>query len=85
MVSLLLGLIVCILLFGPLGVAVFAGVLICIFPCYLMKTILGCIKKCRRKHKVVVETQQEKVTLVYKDGRWIPTVGNHDPSDWRNQ
>ena len=72
MVLLLLGLIACILLFGPFGVAVFAGIMICIFPFYLMKVILGTIKRHRRKHKVVVETQRGKVTLLFKDGKWIP-------------
>jgi hypothetical protein len=72
MVPLLLGLIACILLFGPLGVGVFAGIMICIFPFCLIKMTVGCIKKHRRKHKVVVETQRGKVTLLYKDGKWIP-------------
>ena len=72
MVPLLLGLIACILLFGPFGVGVFAGIMICIFPFYLMKIILDCIKKHRRKHKVVVETRRGKVTLLFKDGKWMP-------------
>jgi hypothetical protein len=72
MLPLLLGLIACILLFGPLGVGVFAGIMICIFPFCLIKMTVGCIKKHRRKHKVVVETQRGKVTLLYKDGKWIP-------------
>lgn len=72
MVPLLLGLIACILLFGPFGVGVFAGIMICIFPFCLMKIILGCIKKHRRRHKVVVETQRGKVILLFKDGKWIP-------------
>ncbi len=78
MVPLLLGLIACILLFGPFGVAVFAGIMICIFPFYLIKIILDSIKKHRRKPKVIVETQRGKVTLLYKDGRWIPVCGNHE-------
>jgi hypothetical protein len=73
MVPLLLGLIACILLFGLFGVAVFAGIMTCIFPFYIMKITLDCIMKHRRKHKVVVETQRGKVTLLFKDGRWIPT------------
>ena len=72
MVALLLCLIACILLFGPLGLGVFAGIMVCIFPFALTKTILGCIKKHRRKHKVVVETQKGKVTLLFKDGKWTP-------------
>ncbi len=70
MVPLLLGLIACILLFGPFGAGVFAGIMICIFPLCLMKTIFGSIKKCRRRHKVVVEAQRGKVTLLFKDGKW---------------
>lgn len=60
------------LLFGHFGLGVFAGIMVCIFPFYLMKIILGCIKKHRRKHRVVVETQRGKVTLLFKGGRWIP-------------
>ena len=72
MAPLLLGLIACILLYGPLGLGVFAGMMICIFPFCLMKIILGYIKRHRRKHKVIVETQRGKVTLLYRDGKWIP-------------
>ncbi len=72
MVPVLLGLIACILLFGPLGLGAFAGIMICIFPFYLMKIILDYIKKHRRKRKVLVETQRGKVTLICKDGKWIP-------------
>ena len=72
MVPLLLGLIACVLLFGPFGIGVFAGMMVCISPFYLMKIILDCIKRLRRKHKVVVETQRGKVTLLHKDGKWIP-------------
>ena len=72
MVSLLLGLIAWLLLFGPFGVGVFAGIMICILPIFLMKISLGCIRKRRRKDKVVVETQRGKVTLLYKDGKWTP-------------
>ncbi len=71
MVPLLLGLIACILLFGPLGLGVFAGIMVCLFPFYLIKIILDCIKKHRRKHKVVAKTQRGKVTLLFKDGKWI--------------
>ena len=71
MVSLLLGLIACILLFGPFGIGVFAGIMICIFPFCLMKIILGTIMKHRRKDKVVVMTQRGEVTLSYKDGKWV--------------
>jgi hypothetical protein len=72
MVPLLLGLIACILLFGPLGLGVFAGVMIFIFPICLMKIVLSTFKKYQRRHKVVVETQRGKVTLLFKDGKWIP-------------
>jgi hypothetical protein len=72
MVALLLGLIACVLLFGPIGLVVFMGIMICIMPIWLMKIILGSIKKLRRKHKVVMETQRGKVTLLYKDGKWTP-------------
>ena len=71
MVSLLLGLIACILLFGPFGIGVFAGIMICILPIYLTKIILGYIKNHWRKHKVVVETQRGIATLLYRDGRWV--------------
>ncbi len=72
MVALLLALIACILLFGPIGLGVFAGIMICVLPIYLTKmTVLHC-RKHWRKHKVVAETQRGKVTLFYKDGKWIP-------------
>ena len=88
MVTLLLGLIACILLFGPFGLVVFTGIMICILPIYLvyhfMRMILDHRKKYRRKHKVVVETQRGKVTLLYKDGK----MGGCRPEtkkllDWR--
>ncbi len=73
MVALLLGLIACILLFGPFGLGVFAGIMICILPFYIVlhftKMILGHGMKHRRKDKVVVETQRGRVTLLYKDGK----------------
>jgi hypothetical protein len=72
MVTLLLSLIACILLFGPIGLGVFAGIMISILPIYFTRTILGHTKKHRRKDKVVVETQRGKVTLLYKDGKWVP-------------
>ena len=72
MVPPLLGLIACILLFSPFGIGVFAGIMVCIFPFCLMKIILDCIKKHRRKHTMVVETQRGKVTLLFKGGKWIP-------------
>jgi hypothetical protein len=75
MVALLLGLIACILLFGPIGLGVFAGIMICILPFYIVlyftKMILGHEMKHRRKDKVVVETQRGKVTLLHRDGRWV--------------
>ena len=70
--ALLLGLIACILLLGPIGLGVFAGIMICILPIYFMKIILGYGRRHRRKDKVVVETQRGKVILLYKDGKWIP-------------
>jgi len=72
MAALLLGLIACILLFGPIGLGVFAGMMICILPFYFISMIVGHLRKHRRKDKVVIETQRGKVTLLYKDGRWIP-------------
>ncbi len=73
MVPLLLGLIACILLFGPFGLGIFAGIVLCTFPLYLMKMILTCIKRHRQRHKVVVETQRGKVTLLFKDCKRTPT------------
>ena len=76
MVALLFGLIACILLFGPIGLGVFAGIMICILPIYFvfhsMRMIIRHRKNHRRKDKVVVETQRGKVTLLYKDGKWMP-------------
>ena len=76
MVPLLLGLIAYILLFGPIGLGVFVAIMICILPfcifLYFTRTIFGHGMKHRRKDKVVVETQRGKVTLLYKDGKWIP-------------
>jgi hypothetical protein len=75
MAALLLGLIACILLSGPFGLVVFTGITICILPIYLvyhfMRMILNHRKRYRRKHKVVVQTQRGKVTLLYKDGKWV--------------
>jgi hypothetical protein len=72
MVTLLLGLIACVLLFGPIGLGVFAGIMICILPIYFTRMIVGHGRKHRRKDKVVVETQRGKVTPLYKDGKWLP-------------
>jgi hypothetical protein len=72
MVALLLGIIACILLFGPIGLGVFAGIMICILSIYFTRMIVGYGRKHRRRDKVVVQTQRGKVTLLYKDGKWIP-------------
>ena len=72
MAALLLGLIACILLFGPIGLGVFAGIIISILPIYFTRMIVGHCRKHRRKDKVVMETQRGKVTLLYNDGKWIP-------------
>ena len=81
MVPLLLGLIACILLFGPAGLGVFAVIMTCFLPVYIVlcftRMILGHGTKHRRKDNVVVETQRGKVTLLYKDGRWV--VDNQKP------
>jgi hypothetical protein len=81
MVSLLLGLIACILLFGPIGLGVFAAIMTCFLPLYIVlyftRMIFGHGEKHRRKDKVVVETQWGKVTLLYKDGKWV--VDNQKP------
>ena len=75
MVTLLLCLIVCILLFGPFGLGVFAGLMTYILPVYfflyLLKMIIDHRKKSRCKDKVVVDTQQGKVTLICKNGKWV--------------
>ena len=72
MVSLLLGLIACILLFGPLGLGVFAGIVLFILPIHFTRMIVEHSKKHWRKDKVVVQTQRGKVTLLYKEGKWTP-------------
>ena len=81
MVALLLGLIACILLFGPVGFGVFAVIMICFLPFYIVhcfaRMICGHGRKHRRKDKVVVETQRGKVTLLYQDGRWV--IDNQKP------
>ena len=81
MVALLLGLIACILLFGPIGLAAFAVIMTCFLPFYIVlyftRMIFGHGRKHGRKDKVVVETQRGKVTLLYKDGRWV--VDNQKP------
>jgi len=81
MESLLLGLIACILLFGPVGLGVFAVIMTCFLPVYIVlcftRMIFGHGRKHRRKDKVVVEPQRGKVTLLYKDGRWV--VDNQKP------
>jgi hypothetical protein len=81
MVALLLGLIACILLFGPIGLGVFAVIMICFLPfCivrYFTRMIFGHKRKYHRRDKVVMETQRGKVTLLYKDGRWV--VDNQKP------
>ena len=75
MVTFLLGLIACILLFGPVGLGVFAGIMIGILPFYIVlyftRIIVGHGRKHRQKEKVVLETQRGKVTLIYKDGKWV--------------
>ena len=71
MVALLLGFIACILLFGSAGLGVFAVITICILPIYFIKIILGYGRRHWPKDKVVVETQRGKVTLLYRDGRWV--------------
>jgi hypothetical protein len=81
MVSLLLGLIACILLFGPIGLVVFAVIMICFLPFYIVlcftRMICGHGMRHRPKDNVVAETQRVKVTLLYKDGRWV--VDNQKP------
>jgi hypothetical protein len=81
MESLLLGLIACILLFGPIGLGVFAVIMTCFLPFYIVhcfaRIIFGHGRKHRRKDKVVVETQRGKVTLLYQDGRWV--IDNQKP------
>ncbi len=75
MVALVLGLIASTLLFGPIGLGVFAGIMICILPIYFVfyftRMIVGHRRKHRRTYKVVVQTQRGKVTLIYKDGKWV--------------
>jgi hypothetical protein len=77
MVTLLLFLIVCLLLFGPFGLGVFVGLMTYVLPVhfflYLLKTIIDHRKKSRCKDKVVFETQQGKVTLLCKNGKWVAT------------
>ena len=76
MVALMLGLIACILLFGPVGLGVFAGIMIYILPIYFFFYIIRMIvdygKKHQRKDKVVIETQRGKAIVLYKDGKWMP-------------
>jgi len=75
MISLLLGLIACILLFGPIGLVVFAVIMTCFLPFHvvlcLTRMILSYGRKHRRECKVVVETKRGKVTLLRRDGRWV--------------
>lgn len=81
MVALLLGLIACLLLFGPIGLGVFAVIMICFLPFYIVLYFTRMIfvhgRKHRRKDKVVVETRRGKVTLLYKDSKWV--VDNQKP------
>jgi len=75
MVALLLGLIVCILLFGPFGLGVFAGIMIYILPIYFIFYITKMIVDHKRKHpqkgKVETEVKRGKATVFYKDGKWV--------------
>ena len=79
MVTPLLGLIACILLFGPIGLVVFAAIMTCILPFYIVlhftRTILGRGSKHWRKYKVVVETRGARSLYCTKtaDG-WLPTI-----------
>ena len=75
MVTLLLVLIICILLFGPFGLGVFAGILIYILPFYIFFTVLKMIfdhrKKCPRKDKDNTKERSSKTTVLVKDGKWV--------------
>ena len=75
MVTLLLVLIICILLFGPFGLGVFAGILIYVLPFYtfftVLKMIFDYIKKCPRKEKDNTKAKRTKTTVLVKDGKWV--------------
>ena len=75
MTTLLLGIIACILLFGPFGLGVFAGIMIYILPIYIILTVLKMIfghkKKCPRKDKDNTEGKRTKTTVLYRDGKWM--------------
>ena len=75
MVALLLGLIVCILLFGPFGLGVFVGIMIYILPIYLIFYFVKIIVDHNRKHpqrdRVVTKAKRGKTTVLYRDGKWM--------------
>lgn len=74
MVSLLLILITCILLFGALGLVVFAVIMTCILPFHIILTVLKMIVRHKKKHpekcKVNTEAKRSKAKILYRDGKW---------------
>ena len=72
MVAFLLGLIACILLFGAFGLVVFAAIMTCVLPFYIvfivLKMVFGHKKKRLRK-----DSSEEKrcKTVLVKEGEWV--------------
>ena len=73
MVAFLLVLIACILLFGSLGLVVFAVTLICILPFHIILTVLKMIVRHKKKHpekcNVNTEAKRSKAKVLYRDGK----------------
>jgi len=74
MVAFLLILITCVLLFGSLGLVVFAAIITCILPFHIILTVLKMIVRHKKKHpekcKVNTEAKRSKAKILYRDDKW---------------